>query len=854
MLMAVYGEEAVKDTKQIALGNTTADCHWHEWSDWDECPPPTTCQGQRRIYTTRTRTLHKEQYGGKSCRGSATETKECPTTPRVVGTWQNWESWSDCSTSCSGVQTRTRNCTEPTLCFTPCRGEYVEWRSCGSPDLCCVPREWTRWGAWTSWVTEKPSSSPRHSLVGTRKRYRTCDGSPRRRGEVLCPAPCPGESLDTERCKESVWATWGAWSDCVGSSGRVDADRKVPCGDDGGRRERNRTCRNGTCQGSCKGDKSQSVTCDLKPCCEDPTWSKWCDWGQCDDRGRQTRERLCSTDPNKWSAPTCRSRRCVGQSSESQNCDPYTCVPKQWASWDDWSPCGTVPGQSGRFKIRYRRCVGDPRTRICNYGTCRDPCDGSRLERDECYVPLCCAPPVTTAWTGWETCTGNPLISRRRRTCQADPTKKTAPVCRTGDDCKNTEEEKPCVCKPNSWEDWGPWRPCEPGQYTTRVRRCRESDTNSPECPPQGVLYCAGKKTDKKQCPCVPSQWSPWMEWEQCNSEKFKRDLDTGEVCGEGTGCRNRTRVCQAGTCPVKVISEWSPWERCRNGPTGSISTRRRYCRSNPLKPRNATDCRTGYDCQPHQLQEQKRCRCDMPQWENWQPWVNCNEYQPTRTRTRSCRMPRGNSRECGTPTVCLGQKTEVVPCLCDWGSWLSWTSCDNRRVQTRTRRCLKTGSPRDCGSPSGCRGRGTDYRTCRQCEWNSWYEWDNCDFRLPQPMRKRFRVCVGRTEICGGCTGPSNEAQACVCNKARLGNWGGWDMCRMNSAGRYVRTRTRICISASNPDYCKQAPRNWTTCREPLTQEGNNVNVKQRPFILSASYPLKYSKPFTWIHRQAIT
>ena len=57
----------------------------------------------------------------------------CP----VRGTWHDWSAWSACSGSCSGVQTRTRNCTDPTLCFTPCRGDSVQWRNCGDQMSCC---------------------------------------------------------------------------------------------------------------------------------------------------------------------------------------------------------------------------------------------------------------------------------------------------------------------------------------------------------------------------------------------------------------------------------------------------------------------------------------------------------------------------------------------------------------------------------------------------------------------------------------------------------------------------------------------------------------------------------------------
>ncbi|KAK3766570.1 hypothetical protein RRG08_042351 [Elysia crispata] len=58
-----------------------SDCHWHAWSSWHDCPVPPRRQGQGRVYTSRARTAHKEQYGGRPCVEAAIEPRACPVLP-----------------------------------------------------------------------------------------------------------------------------------------------------------------------------------------------------------------------------------------------------------------------------------------------------------------------------------------------------------------------------------------------------------------------------------------------------------------------------------------------------------------------------------------------------------------------------------------------------------------------------------------------------------------------------------------------------------------------------------------------------------------------------------------------------
>lgn len=773
--------EAVTKTLKEQCNKCPKNCLWQEWSNWKGCPPLPTCGDQPRQYSTRIRTSEKELYGGRPCSGGDTDQKTCPQIPTVAGVWQPWSSWSSCSGSCSGIQTRTRNCTEPTICFRPCSGSAMEWRSCGDMDLCCAPRQWTPWEDWSP-CGSTPGRPQRH-----RVRSRRCEADPRS-NELWCQKPCPGTHTETEDCcTKSKWNIWSPWSSCSSSTGQADQDTGQPCGDGAGYQNRTRTCQKGTCGESCDGEDTQTQQCCLPSCCVTPKLSSWAEWSVCSGNSlKSRRQQTCRRDLSIKGARFCLTGGPCQTQSEEKDC---RCETPQWGSWREWEGC-----ESERFQTRHRACMY--------------PIGNSRE----------CSPDLP------QTCVGK------------------------------KEERMPCPCAPTMWSSWGEWESCvtflgRTTQVKRRLRMCEKDRTsNLLPCPD----HCPGSNVQTEEC-CVPSQWTSWTSWSQCDSQYFKVDLDTGEPCGPGTGCRNRTRICAPGTCETKhcegdsidhdmnctvtqccaprILSPWGSWEPCSS--QSGFTTRRRQCHSNDTKPSGSRDCRKGDNCQSADLKDEKPCVCDLVLWETWQSWSDCSPFG-TRTRTRRCNVPRDNGPECGSSNAsCAGTSRDTERCMCDWTQWNRWTDCDTARIRSRSRQCVQRGTNRDCWSQSWCAGSGneTELCPCERPEWSNWYPWTPCDFEQSPPIRTRYRICNNGPDTCGGCIGKENESEQCFCERAEYGPWGTFSVCRPDGYGGYARTRYRAChpMPRSNPDYCRPAPPEWTNCQGENYEQRQCVIIPER-------------------------
>ncbi|RUS76196.1 hypothetical protein EGW08_016040, partial [Elysia chlorotica] len=769
----------------------------------------------------------------------------------VIGTWQDWQSWSACSGPCSGVQTRIRTCTEPALCSTPCQGKALEWRDCGDPFLCCVPREWTAWGSWGAWSHE--------SRLNVRHRSRKCEPKEKVGGykQFLCPEPCVGQEVERDTCSDSSWATWSPWSSCRDVAGLVDSDTNMPCGDQDAQRNRSRTCRRGTCGRNCVGDIEQFIPCQLKPCCEEPVWSGWSDWGQCSDDGVQHRKRMCQSDPTKWRSPTCERRSCQGQDSESQRCDACPdCEKREWSCWDEWSPCGSDQGQTRWYQVRYRSCGGDQwsgkplcpeacpgdrkeakecctpsswtswtgwsvcssyqgesdldtgepcgggpgnqtRTRTCTQGTCGDPCIGDATEISTCYERPCCVPQVVTPWTEWLTCYGNPPKSRRQRTCTLAASAGDGPPCRSLKECDNTEDEKECLCEEPTWQEWTSWSDCDKlNTLTERTRRCRYATGNSRECLNQS--HCQGKNRETKECPCTPSSWTPWVEWSECSTYTGETDPSTGEVCGGGEGTRNRTRTCAQGTCGDLCYGESTDYSPCY------------------VKP------------------------CCVPsKWTAWGPYGECmhgdakrdpdtgllctDDGKGCRTKTRTCIIGTCPEKFCEGDESHSEFDCDLSICCAPrvLSDWSPWEECSGFTLSTiRRRHCLSSQAKKeeekeeeeggereniviqpDCRLEDFCKEQNLREEkrcNCQEPQWQPWEPWGMCDLTFYPSVRTRTRRCDYGTsndpecpKYPASCPGPYSERKNCQCDWE---TWSQWSSCDFSSRSVPIRTRTRRC------------------------------------------------------------
>ncbi|XP_020613183.1 mucin-like protein [Orbicella faveolata] len=190
--------------------------------------------------------------------------------PSIVnGGWSNWGPWGGCSLSCgSGVQSRTRTCTNPppANAGVDCQGDSSLTQACNT-NKCPVNGGWSNWGAWSSCSVTCGG--------GVQRRSRPCTNPPTRNGGVDCQGNnlhsqachingCPGKSrLKSEPraiyfyfLVNGGWSDWGVWSSC-----------SVTCG--GGVQRRLRTCRNPPPSSGgvdCQGNNLQPQVCNTNGC------------------------------------------------------------------------------------------------------------------------------------------------------------------------------------------------------------------------------------------------------------------------------------------------------------------------------------------------------------------------------------------------------------------------------------------------------------------------------------------------------------------------------------------------------------------------------------------------------------
>ncbi|XP_032875832.1 adhesion G protein-coupled receptor B1 isoform X2 [Amblyraja radiata] len=163
-----YGTSCSGPLREMRLCNNSAVCPvhgvWEEWSPWSLCS--STCG---RGHRDRTRSCLQPQFGGNPCEGPEKQTKFCNIALCPVdGNWNDWSSWSQCSTTCSnGTQQRTRECNGPSFGGAECQGYWSENRPC-FPRQCPVDGKWQ---TWTSWEPCTKSCDG-----GTQLRVRICSG------------------------------------------------------------------------------------------------------------------------------------------------------------------------------------------------------------------------------------------------------------------------------------------------------------------------------------------------------------------------------------------------------------------------------------------------------------------------------------------------------------------------------------------------------------------------------------------------------------------------------------------------------------------------------------------------------
>ncbi|XP_073186085.1 adhesion G protein-coupled receptor B1 isoform X4 [Lepidochelys kempii] len=200
----IYLENCMSSPKDSSQAEFLVHGTWDEWSPWSLCS--STCG---RGYRDRTRTCKPPQFGGNPCEGPEKQTKFCNIALCPVdGNWNEWSSWSPCSTTCSnGTQQRTRECNGPSYGGAECQGHWVETRDCFLRQ-CPVDGKWQAWGPWGSCTTSCGGGTQRRDRVcygpffggdscqGPKEEYKQCN-------DKKCPEP--HEICDEDNFASVVW-------------------------------------------------------------------------------------------------------------------------------------------------------------------------------------------------------------------------------------------------------------------------------------------------------------------------------------------------------------------------------------------------------------------------------------------------------------------------------------------------------------------------------------------------------------------------------------------------------------------------------------------------------------------------
>ncbi|XP_058944976.2 coadhesin-like [Pocillopora verrucosa] len=367
------------------------DGNYTKWSEWSECN--VICGGGVHS-RSRTCTNPPPKNGGNNCEGlgPANDTQACNPDPCPIdGNFSEWSEWSDCSATCGGgLQTRTRNCTNPLPQYEgkDCEGlgPAVETQSCGS-EKCPIDGNYTKWSDWSKCSVTcgggeqsrtRTCTNPSPSHGG-----KNCEGlGPANKTQECNPDPCPIDGNYTE---------WSEWSECSASCG-------------GGLQTRTRNCTNPTSQyggRDCEGLglAMETQSCGSEKCPIDGNYTSWSDWSECSATcggGQQSRLRTCTSPPPKHGGRNCSE---LGSAVDSQICNPDPCpIDGNYTQWTEWSDCGVTCGSG--VQNRSRSCTNP--TPQYDGKSCEDV--GPADETKECNKNPCPIDGNYTAWSKWSEC------------------------------------------------------------------------------------------------------------------------------------------------------------------------------------------------------------------------------------------------------------------------------------------------------------------------------------------------------------------------------------------------------------------------------------------------------------------
>ncbi|XP_023932361.1 SCO-spondin isoform X5 [Lingula anatina] len=796
------------DSIRVELSKVTCEepAKWSPWTPYSTCSK--TCGDGSQ---TRTRTCPKP---GK-CPGAAEQTRPCNLRPcrsksniskeqervsvdylqlsdtpvdtirnKVLASWTAWSEWTECSVTCdTGQTTRSRDCRNG-VPSTDCLGDSIEVGNCSK--RLCETAWWTQWSQFGSCSATCGD--------GVRARRRDCHGG-------IAGINCTGPSWDEQKCNEkicAVWSGWGPYGSCSVTCGRGEALGT-------------RKCIGGSSPQDCRGPDRRARPCKRQSC---PEWTQWSHFSQCSvtcGNGERSRVRTCIGGEAGYS--------CRGDATEYIECNQRPCAT--WSQWGEYSSCSVSCGKG--LKVRKRKCVygrigsdcrgEDRQQKSCQAGSCEIHAEDLRVGMG----PLCpdgissdgtCITPAVESnlsdqspcntqqcniwgeWSSLRSCSvtcGNGTQSRTR-VCEDIENNVQCSIRQT--DVRSCNEG---ACP--AWTAWTPYGACSVtcGSGTqVRSRRCEEGVPG---------VDCPGSERESRPCnlgSCrVPAAWTQWSGYGDCSV-----------TCG--TGVQSRSRTCERGVagvdCPgsevdsrecvlasCKAPAAWTEW--------GSFSACSVTCGTGSrMRARTCKGGRPGIDCPGKALETPickiRDCSPAPPRKAFWGEW-----------KDTECSVTCGAGillqvRECvgGSPGVdCAGSGEKTKLCVLKscpaWGLWGKWGACSKTcggGEQRRYRSC-ENGEP-----GQDCIGSTVDKRPCNSNDCPSWGEWSpysTCSATCGGGLKNRFRACQGGGVPGVDCLGPATESVAC--NEEQCPYWSPWTLYEACSrtCGGGVKTRTRVCI-----------------------------------------------------------
>lgn len=590
-------------------------CELGAWTEWTLCNDPSAQKTRRRDIVKYPSNLGPD-VKDTGCKEPLSETAPC------AGNWEkttcqftNWTEWSECSSSCQGVQLRNRI----PMALGVCAGALEELRGCGEgPEAQeCTTKtncEYSAWMEWSECLPDMQRARTRHI-----SQFAAGGGTPCTAGLT----EITGCGTDNQACVVSEWTSWDKcdrpcgggqqqrhrqvdrWgSNCVADTIEDHACNMQPCGtEDGcvfepwtpwtpcsracGPAQTSRTraiAKFATEQGlKCEGIMSITKACEDNPPCSrsDCVWEEWSQWSECSTScgdGQQSRSRDLAREPSQGGLACEAQDKVVVRACKTLVCDDGS-INGKWTEWTMWSPCSATCASGVTMRSRQVEVMASGPNGKPPYGDFVDTAfcnDNVRCQGDrDC---------VFTEWIEWGGCSlqCNGITERTRDIAQYG--RENGAGClgalKQGKPCnslQNCPEDggavKPVDCVMGQWSAWSVCTATCGGGAATRARMMVKAGSD-------GGKDCDGELEQAQDCgriSCsagvmVDCRFGDWQEWgacDRCGGQSLRLRNILAYPLNGGQEC-NTSSIIDTRPCPNACAGEgicsfqaWGPWGPC---------------------------------------------------------------------------------------------------------------------------------------------------------------------------------------------------------------------------------------------------------------------------------------------------